>query len=215
MAVNDYALHAIDAAHTTQPSTLARALCLLGVGEAPKTQEVVHATFETAMAVMSDALARVIVEAQTSLVHLQSLEEQLLTVHEIVSREDGSLASAKADLLQHLWTKLGGNKRKMHGFERNLHLLGAVKGYRNRALAYVIATLQTLNGMQADMEELRGQVGAVHIGGDRIPVEVHMRSIQAGLERLHDGRMRAKQLRRNTVQKELDNDNERVLEGTW
>lgn len=201
MAMNDYALNKIDAAQNGQPSAVMRVLWPFG--SASGTQEVVRSTFEDAMAVMGDAMARVVVEAQLSLGHLQDLEQRLLTLHEIIAREDKAVEADKGELLAHLWTKLGGNKKKMKGFERHVQLLGGVRAYRKQALGHVVGTLQTLSGMQADMEELRARVASVPVGGERIPVEVHMRSIQKGLERMKEGRVRAKQLEEEAVKKVL------------
>jgi hypothetical protein len=200
MATNDYAMHAIEGA--TSKSTLSLALSKV-FPSADKTQEVVRKTFDDAMSVMDDAMSRVVVEAQVAHGDLMALEERLNTLHGIVTREDASITLEKEDVLAELWTWLGGNSDRLAKFERHLHLLKNVSGYRKRALAHVVATLQTLRGMKADMEELRGRVAAVPIGGSNIPVEVHIKSIQYGLDRLKEGRSRARQIEEDAIRKVL------------
>ncbi|EIN09879.1 hypothetical protein PUNSTDRAFT_65969, partial [Punctularia strigosozonata HHB-11173 SS5] len=203
MAVNDHALHTIESAQSKSASSLvARVLWPLGGGDSG-TKAVVRTTFDHAMSVMDDALQRVVVEAQVSQGDLLVLEERLNTLHEIVHRENGSIAGDREELLAQLWTWLGGNKDKLRKYERHLRLLRGVGAYRKRALAHVVATLQTLHGMKADMEELRARVAAVPIGGDKIPVEVHIKSIQYGLERLKEGRARARQVEEDAIRKVL------------
>ena len=44
------------------------------------------------------------------------------------------------------------------------------------------------------MEELRERASAPELTGNDIPMEIHARAIRAGVERLNEGRVRAKQL---------------------
>jgi hypothetical protein len=44
------------------------------------------------------------------------------------------------------------------------------------------------------MEELRERVAAPELVGDAIPIDVHMKSIRSGLDRLKERRIGAKQL---------------------
>ena len=62
--------------------------------------------------------------------------------------------------------------------------------YRQQALA-VFAALQTLQVMSADLRE---HVSRPALTGPKIPVEVHMKSIKIGLERLREGRVKGKEL---------------------
>ena len=127
----------------------------------------------------------------------------LFTLHEIVSRENASISAAKEELLAELWTILGGNKRKLRGMDGHLFLLRHIGEYRTRAAAHVAAALQALIGMSEDMEDLRERVAAPELIGDRIPVEVHMKSIRAGLDRLQADRTRAREREEEAVKKIL------------
>ncbi|TFK49935.1 hypothetical protein OE88DRAFT_1713128 [Heliocybe sulcata] len=203
MAVNDYAFHAIEAAGTKSENSVIKSLWPFS---SPQSKEVITATFTEAMDVLSSSLSRVILEAQLQLQNLDKLEQRLATLHEIISREDSWLSSEKAELLALLWTKLGGNRRQMRGVDRHLQLLRNVGGYRKRALAHVVGALQTLEAMNAEMEELRERVAAPQLLGEKVSAEVHMRSIRTGLERLKDMRVRAREKEEEAMKRVLSID---------
>jgi hypothetical protein len=200
LAVNDHALHTIESAITNAPSRFSPKALL---PFKRSTNEVVTQTFTEAMNVLAASLRRLVVEAEVSLSNLDRLEERLSTLHELVSREDSSISSAKSELLSDLWTMLGGNRRTLHGYEEHLVLLKDLGGYRKRALVHVVTALQTLQAMSEDMEDLRERVTAPELVGSRIPVEVHMRSIKSGLERLQQGRMKAQEREEEAVKRVL------------
>ena len=59
--------------------------------------------------------------------------------------------------------------------------------------------MQTLQAMSEDMEDIRERVTAPDLAGAKIPVEVHIQSIQVGLHRLRQGRGMAKTLEQDAV----------------
>ncbi|KAJ6623975.1 hypothetical protein B0H10DRAFT_2008034 [Mycena sp. CBHHK59/15] len=181
MAVNDYALHTIEAAHSNAPSVFQS---LIPWSSSKPTADLLN------------------------LSNLDKLEEQLSVLHELVSREDTSISSVQSELLGELWTKVGGNRRKLRGYEQHLRLLKGLTEYRKRALVHVVSALQTLRQMSEDIENLRERVAAPELTGSRIPVEVHIKSIQSGLERLKDGRLKAKARQNEIVQRVLELDPE-------
>ncbi|KAF8150695.1 hypothetical protein B0H34DRAFT_630720, partial [Crassisporium funariophilum] len=201
MAMNDYALGTIEAAQKAKPSRLHA----LNPWRSPtrSINEVVTETFGEAMDVLSINMERLILEAEVNLKNLDALEERLLILHEIVSREDSSLSNAKSDLLAELWTKLGGNRKSLRKFEQHLGLLKDLGSYRQQALVHVVAALQTLHVMSADMEELRERVATPGIVGSKIPIEVHMKSIKLGLQRLKEGRIKAREMEEAAVRRVL------------
>ena len=81
----------------------------------------------------------------------------------------------------------------MRSFNANLELLRDLGEYRRRAAAHVAAAMQTLQAMGEDMEDLRERVAATELVGDVVPVEVHMKSIRAGMDRLKEQRLKAKE----------------------
>jgi hypothetical protein len=151
------------------------------------------------MIVLSKLMQRLILEAEISLANLNKLEERLTTLHELVSREDSSISSVKADMLSELWTKLGGNKRTLRGIDNHLVLLRNLGRYRKRALLHIVTVLQMLQAMSGEMEDLRERAAAPELTSGRIPAEVHIRSLKNGLERLREGRLRAKEVEAEAV----------------
>ncbi|KAF4596567.1 hypothetical protein EYR40_007736 [Pleurotus pulmonarius] len=191
-SVNNYALRVIEEAQANAPS----AFSLKGIipwSSKPDTQAVVTATFTQAMELLSTHLRRLILEAEISHASLEKLEERLSTLHEIVTREDVALAASRAELFADLWTVLGGNRDKVDQHDNNLALLKNLGGYRNKALSLVVSALHTLRGLSEEIENLRERVSEPELIGSAIPVEVHMESIKAGLGRLQEGRLKAKE----------------------
>ena len=168
------------------------------------TKEVVIETFLTSMDNIGSHMVRLRDEAEISMGHLLRLEEHLVVLHEVTHRDNKDLTAAQEEVLAELWTWLGGNKRRLRKMDLNLELLKNVEGYRKKALAHVVATLQTLHTLDADMEELRTRVAAPEIVGDRIPIEVHVKSIKAGLERLKEGQIRASLRQGESINKILE-----------
>jgi hypothetical protein len=110
------------------------------------------------------------------------------------------LTAAQEQVLAELWTRLARqNKSKLRKMNSNLDLLKNVEKYRKKALKRVHVTLQVLRTLEADMEELRTRVTALDTVGDRIPVEVHIKSIRAGVERLREVQMKARLRQRESV----------------
>ncbi|KAG5636653.1 hypothetical protein H0H81_007272 [Sphagnurus paluster] len=202
MAINDHALHSIEA-EQSKPPTIMSLYGLIPWSAQKALNDVVAHTFGEAMGVLASSMQRLILEAEVNIANLDKLEERLMTIHDLVSREDLSLSSAKSELLADLWTKLGGNKKKLRGFESHLDLLKNLSLYRKKALAHVVASLQALNTLSSDMEDIRERVAAPELMGPSIPIQVHMKSIKSGLERLKDGRVRAKKLEEDTVRRIL------------
>ncbi|CAK5265552.1 unnamed protein product [Mycena citricolor] len=191
-AVNDYALHSIQAA--AAPSLLDRL-----VPWRKTDAGILLETFEDSMNYLSSILQRLVLEFEVNMQNLYSLEEQLSVLHEIVMREDVSLSAAKSELLGELWTILGGNRKKLRGYAHHLEILKGLGQYRIQALAHVISALQTLTQMSEDIENLRERVAAPELTESRIPVHVHIKSIQSGIERIKEGRVKAKEKERTAV----------------
>lgn len=211
MAVNDHALHTIEAADARSKSVLAQAQALIPFASTPADvrQAVVTKVFTHAMSTLSSNMERLQLEAQTSLMHLDRLEARLGTLHELVKTEDASLADLRDEILAKLWTKLGGNQRELRGADKHRALLNGISAYRARALAHVVATLQTLQGYAEDMEVLRGRVATPSLAED-IPLDVHVKSIGAGLRRLQDRSVRA-EARRDEIASAVMRDAEREI----
>ncbi|RXW16335.1 hypothetical protein EST38_g9522 [Candolleomyces aberdarensis] len=158
---------------------------------------------------MSIHLERLILEYEVSYANLDRLEEKLGTLRDIIAQEDKTVGEAKEELLANLWTKLGGNRKDLRNFNRNLNLLQDLSYYRRHALAHVVAALHTLRAVDQEMQEMRERVAAPDLAGDRIAPEVHMDSIKIGLERLKEGRSRARKIGQDSLSKALGQDENR------
>lgn len=160
-------------------------------------------TFSQSLSVLSTSFQRLIIQAEVSLHSLDKLEMQLNNIQDILTREGVDITAAQSDVLADLWTKLGGNREQLRSFKGNLRLLKELGSYRSRALAHVVGALQALQTLSADMEELRERVAAPELTGEEIPVEVHVRSIRSGIERLNEGRVRAREKEEDAMKRIL------------
>ena len=202
-AVNDYALNRIGSARENQPSKLVSALAPWTQGK--PVEEIVKQTFLDAMDILSENLERVVLEVMVNTQNLNALGEKLRTIQEIVSRDDKSVTEERdaltGNILGALWTKLGGNNKELRNFSRNLKLLNDVGSARELASARVVATLHSLQKADKGMQDMRERVAAPNLARSKIPPEVHMRIIRAGLDRLAEGRERAKALEQKAWRK--------------
>ena len=210
MAMNDHALDAIESARNNAPSPLARALSnVIPWGSKPlTTDEIITETFENAMNVLSKETQHLIVEAESNYRNLLNLDEKLASLHEFISREGLTSYYKMAGNLAALWTGPGGNLEKMGNSLRHLELLNDLESYRKQAITYAAAalmtfdsTLLTLHSINEDMEDMRERVAAPDLLGTSTPVEVHMKTVKMGLQRLREGRVR---LEEETIQRILN-----------
>jgi hypothetical protein len=192
MAVNRYVMRTIEDADNNAPSPYS-IMALAPFRTAPATQDIIMDAFSSAVEAFSTAIQRLILEAEICLGNLNVLEEDLSAIWEASMREEAFITAEKSLLLEALWTKLGGNRLMLRGYEQHASLLRDVNDYRKQAQIHIITVLQTLNAMSEDMEDLRERAAAPELVDKRIPVRVHIESIQSGLQRLQEGRVRAKE----------------------
>lgn len=204
MAVNDHALQTIQQAQSSKKSLTD--IILWPVTKSVSTRTIVAATFSDAMSVLEAQIRRIRLEAEASAVYLDKLEESLITLHEMLARENITLTHEKDELLADLWTILGGNRHKLKGVNSHLWLLRKIGDWRMRAQVHVVATIRALDAMSEDMEDLRERVGNPALIGESVPPEVHMKSIQAGLDRLKDDRKSAKEREEENMRRVLSID---------
>ncbi|KAG2138180.1 hypothetical protein BD769DRAFT_1626626 [Suillus cothurnatus] len=187
MAVNRYAMCTIqDMEKNVLMPYLLTILMLFRTG--PSTQDMIVGAFA----------------AENSLHNLNILEEDLSAVHEAVICKDISITAQKSELLGALWTKVGGNQCALMDYERCLSLLKDLGNYQRYAHAHVVAVLQTLHSMSGDMEDLCQRVAAPELASDRrIPLHVHIKSIQNGLQRLQEGQVRTREMEEDVMARVL------------
>ncbi|KAF6743778.1 hypothetical protein DFP72DRAFT_827157 [Ephemerocybe angulata] len=200
MAMNDYAYTRIE--ETRAQSTGKLSVVLWKSQGAIDT--VVMDTFKDAMDVLSNHLERLLLETEVIYESLDRLDERLHTLRDIVGREDERATAGKEELLSYLWTKLGGNRKDLKNFDRNLKILRDLALHRRKASAHVVATIHTLRGVSEDLEDMRERVAAPNLAGSKIAPEVHMKSIRNGLERLQDRRFRARKIEEAVLRRDLE-----------
>ena len=196
VAMNDYALREIETAVSSKSFSKQHwpSVWIPFFFQRPTSLAVITKSFTETMGILESELHRLILAAEASLHDLDVLEEQLRLLHTIVSREDLSLSISKQETLASLWTLFGGNRADLQRFDTHLELLGGVAEYRRQALAHVVGALHTLQTMGAELEGLRERVAQPVMVGDAIPLEVHVKSIRGGLDRLLEGRLKVKRI---------------------
>ena len=167
--------------------------------------------------IVEEEINRLVTEAQALLLVLQNLEDRLDVIHGIAVRDNLYAQGSRAEVLSQLWTMLGGNRSKLGKFDSQLRLLGQVNSYRQNAIAHVSGTLVRLQGMGAELEELRERVGGVELLGGKgsVPLSLHIENIEMGVERLERERKGAKELENEELKKSLGRakGGERMIEG--
>ncbi|KAG1881312.1 hypothetical protein F4604DRAFT_1577917 [Suillus subluteus] len=204
MAVNRYAMRTVEDADRNAPSPYS-IMAWAPLGTAPTTEDIIMDAYSSAREAFSTAIQRLILEAEVCLGNLNVLEEDLSAIWEAVMREEEFITAEKSLLLEALWTKLGGNRLTLRGYEQHAGLLRDVNDYRKQAQTHIIAVLQMLYAMGEDMEDLRERAAAPELVDQRIPIRVHIESIQSGLQRLQEGRVRAKEKEEDVTRRALYN----------
>ena len=158
---------------------------------------------------ISSEITNLIDEAQALLLLLQNLEDRLEVIHSISFASSQSAQVSKDEILTHLWTMLGGNRAQLSKYNHHLRLLRQLGEYRTQAFAHVSGTILKLQAMGAELEELRTRVDAAGLEKEyghkkEVPLEVHIESIRLGVERLEEGRARAREVERGYVRRVID-----------
>ncbi|KIJ62833.1 hypothetical protein HYDPIDRAFT_93681 [Hydnomerulius pinastri MD-312] len=192
MAVNNYAMTTIEGAHEKAPSPFLQAISPIKLG--PTEDEIIAGAFVLAMDASEQTIAKLVIEAEISRQNLDQMEVDVTSLHEIITREDKFTTAEKDELLGELWSKLGGNKKALREYGDRQALLNDLGDYRKKALAHVTAALQALHSMSDDLEVLRDRVAAPALLDGKLPLSVHIESIKNGLERLKEGRTRAREI---------------------
>ena len=126
---------------------------------------------------------------------LDNLDSRLDVIADISTRDGIKLGSSKDELFATLWTKLGGNRKDVNKLKSQLELLSSVGDYRKLAWGHVTATLLKLQEIQHSLEDLRERVALPDtVGTDKVPLEVHIESINLGIERLEKQRDASRQV---------------------
>ncbi|KAI4166033.1 MAG: hypothetical protein LQ342_000464 [Letrouitia transgressa] len=143
-----------------------------------------------------------IVEAQALLSILNNIEARLEVIHDVAVADDVKVRGSKQEIMSHLWTMLGGNRKVIDKYESQLRLLAQVNEYRQTAIAHVTGTILRLQAMGAELQDLRERAGGVEL----VPLRVHIENIELGVERLEERRNWARRLENDQMRKVLSQD---------
>ncbi|GAO15246.1 hypothetical protein UVI_02006650 [Ustilaginoidea virens] len=151
---------------------------------------------------VSERIAALILEAQAVLRLLTRAEDHLGLLYDITSRSSTAVSSRRQEMLRTLWTRLGGNAGRLHSLARQLSLLREVDAQRSTAVRQVSALLLELESIQANLGDLRDRVAEPRLvaasssssssaaAAARIPLSVHIETIDRGVDRLQAARAR-------------------------
>ncbi|KAK6538494.1 hypothetical protein TWF694_010077 [Orbilia ellipsospora] len=130
-------------------------------------------------------------DAELILQDLDALEEGLKAIADMAEEEKRTGKAQDPSKSQHaalarLWENINGEAfRQMEAFKSHTALLESVGEYQKEAMAVVVETLATLLNMQANMEEFMDLHTQTAFLSDDTPLEVHMETIRAGVDRLN------------------------------
>lgn len=134
---------------------------------------------------VEEQILHLIAEAHALRDILDNLDARLDVIASIATRDGLKLAENKDELFASLWTKLGGNRATVAKLRQQLDILQNVGTYRRAAWGHVTSTLVKLQEIQHSLEDLRERVAMPEtLGVERVPLEVHIQSINLGIERL-------------------------------
>ncbi|KAG8810348.1 hypothetical protein FRC19_004603 [Serendipita sp. 401] len=203
LAMDDYAIKSLEAIVQQEKSKNVLNAVLFPFSSTAATRKQLMDTFNQAAGLMESNLRRLIAAAMATTTVLNNLESQLLIIHEVVSREEGNTKLRREEVLADLWTYVGANRGKLANFASHRSLLSQVATYRSAAAVQVGGTLIQLEKLAADLDDLRERVAMPLLAEEAsIPIEVHITTLRKGVERLTEGRGRAKR-REDQVVKRL------------
>jgi hypothetical protein len=197
IAANDFALGTIEA---DSPSWLVYLFFRA------HTASLISTSFTFAIDVFLERMGEIFTLCHAAVERLEELDRILGVVHEIVSRERIALINERDEVLEQLWTSLGGNKRRLRGLGDHLQLVGAVANYRMKALQHVHRTMETVAGLREDVLYMRTNVAVVdQLVAALTPeaMKVHLYSIRAGMVRIAESmghaRLKASEIRETAL----------------
>ncbi|KAI6097364.1 hypothetical protein EDD17DRAFT_1770171 [Pisolithus thermaeus] len=186
-AVNENLLHLLQ--HRISPISALSAYCYT-VGNSLRlnecaasdlriTQAFEQMLFQFQLALSS--LVRQVVQVQGS---LDCIESRLEVIRDLAAMESNALAVEHTEVLAALLTSLGLNRQRIEMLESKRRSLQDITRYHAEATQYVTSTLSGLMELEEALEVLWSIArGAGLIDG--VPMEVIIRTLMEGVERLH------------------------------
>ena len=157
----------------------------------PESRTTLVRIFQSSTSILANEVADILVEAAKTVTALDILENHLGRIH-AVSIDDHTLTVAAIEnVLSELWTKLGCNGQRLRDLERRVRVLKNLDEYRRRAVSHVAVTVQTLVGIEEELNQLTRKLRHDEANEDfSLPLEVHIASIDGSVRRLREERMK-------------------------
>ncbi|KAI0714474.1 hypothetical protein C8T65DRAFT_521727, partial [Cerioporus squamosus] len=114
---------------------------------------------------------------------LDALEDGLSVIQSLSEHEYLSTGSDVAGSPS-FWSVFTGGTPEHQQLAQRLGVLENIDSYRRRSVAYVAATAQTLVVLKADVSQLHKKLVASHSSIGKLPIEVHIASIERSARRL-------------------------------
>ena len=135
---------------------------------------------------------------------LENLDGRLDVIAGIATRDGFKAEENREELFAYLWTKLGGNRSSVKKLNGQIELLNNVGQYRRIAWAHVTNTIVKLQSIRDNLEDLRERVAMPEtVGTDSVPLEVHIESINLGIQRLEEQRDSSRKVEQEAYQRVL------------
>lgn len=133
-----------------------------------------------------------VMKAPTLQTLLFDMENSLRMIGAIADKDGLGAQAAKKSTTGRLWTRLGGNQGGIAEIDEQLSVLSQVSAYRESAAHHVATTLEKLNGMSADLENLGSRVSDVDLleSNGAASLKQHIEMVGIGLENLEAARLR-------------------------
>lgn len=154
-------------------------------------------------AAVSDKIADLIVEAQAVLWTLARAEDHLDLMTAYVVRTQRVVQSRREDVLWTLRTLVGANMAQQRALDEDLAVLRRVDRDRAGAVEQVSSLVVELQRIQAGLDDLRDRVAAPRLAagsGAKVPLAVHIETIDRGVERLEAARNRIRAVEEQKIE---------------
>ncbi|KAI2614915.1 hypothetical protein GGR54DRAFT_324110 [Hypoxylon sp. NC1633] len=161
-------------------------------------------------ALVSDKIARLILEAQAILRDLNKAENSLELISENVVRTGNEVAEKRSEISWNLWSIVGANNRRLNNLDEQKALLKRVDLQRLSAVQRLSVLVHDLHDIETKLSNLRDHVAAPELvaGTSNIPLSVHIETINAGVERLESARSRIQAEENERLQQAMERSRE-------
>jgi hypothetical protein len=96
---------------------------------------------------------------------LDAMDQTLLNIHEIATKEKKQQKDAEGQVLSQLWAHLGGHRIQREMYKDNLHLLRDLDGQRMATVGQIQSALWKLTDFEAEIGVLRERIVKAVVDG--------------------------------------------------